>query len=144
MYVQKGIGTIPVVGWLPYEYAFGSSKTIQDYETRYLGTLLNTMCYTYVNLESHSTQRLTHVSNKINYYVVTIAQWTENGVAGGDEISKSGDLYASNYANSSIAVSNYMGTTRWDFAYGIEMSNYQDTVVDSINVFLPTLPGLVY
>lgn len=144
IYAQKAIGAIPIITLMPYEMSFGATKTVQDYETLYHGTLLNQMCYSYVKFETHSSQRLSLVTNQLQYRINLSTHWVYNGIIGGDSLLKQGYTASINYASSALAVSNYLGTTICDFVTGIDIKNYEESITDRITIYCPAAPGLVY
>lgn len=144
VYAQKAIGLVKIITLMPYELSFGNSKTVQDYQTLYYGDLTNQMCFTYVKFETHSSQRLSLVTNQLYYNIDLNTHWVYNGIPGGYPVNKRGSTASGNYANSSTAVSNYMGATMYDFVTGIDIANYENTIKDRINIYCPTAPGLIY
>lgn len=144
VYAQKAIGAVPIISLMPYEMSFGTTKTVQNYETHYRSTLLNQMCFSYVKFETHSSQRLSLVTNQLQYRIDLNTHWVYNGIIYGDTVIKQGYSASINYASSALAVSNYLGTTICDFVSGIDIKNYDENITDRITIYCPTAPGLVY
>lgn len=144
VYVQKSIGLVKIINLMPYEMSFGGTKTVQDYKTLYRGTLLNKMCFSYVKFETHSSQRVSLVTNQIHYRIDLNTHWVENGQIKGGAVTKEGYSASTNYLSSTLSVNNYLGTTISDFVTGIDITNHEEDITDRITIYCPTAPGLIY
>lgn len=88
IYAQKGVGQIPVVRWLPYEYLFMNWSDADVKNTKATYTInvnsATTAKYVYVadtdvdNKDSYSLSLLDH---SVSYHEVHNSSYSENGVA---------------------------------------------------------------
>lgn len=129
MYVQKAIGQIPVVSWLPYEFLFSNNTNVTNNSHVITHRSLSTVCFNYVKLTGQSDDYLdlTFRSN-----MITVASsHTLAGYNNGSPYSKTTDrtqtTYADNYSSAAYAVNAYIS-----YAY-----NPSRSYIDSYSFYNP-------
>lgn len=129
MYVQKAIGLIPVVAWLPYEFLFSSNSNVTNNSHVITHRSLSTVCFNFVKLtgQSDDYQQLTFRSN-----MITVASsHTLAGYNNGSPYSKTTDRtqtsYADNYSSATYAVNAFI-----DYSY-----NPSRSYIDSYKFYNP-------
>lgn len=105
LYVEKligaAVGTVKVVGWLPYELLFPNNTKVISSQHRVVYVSTSTVAFNYAKLygQSDSYQQLSFVSNMSSLAQSHILTGIDNGVGYSKSNDKVNTVYAENYAS---------------------------------------------
>ncbi|MBB2483435.1 hypothetical protein H5P36_25100 [Bacillus sp. APMAM] len=111
IYVQKGIGLIPVVQWSPYELLFSSSTTnVTSNSDIVTYRSLSTVCFAYVKKHgaSDTSQSLSFVSNEFSIASTQTLAGYKNGSPYTKSYDSTNFASADNYANAVSEVKGFI------------------------------------
>ena len=140
IYVQKTVGLIPVVKYLPYELLFDNAETYSGVismqcVTTYAYTGTACFCFVYPLMEGIDTERLSYVSTSFN----VAGSIVNTGIADAVPFSKSVDfpnvkLEAIDYASANKAIDCYATSvgTMTSYVHAYKFYDYDGTMVHQI------------
>lgn len=145
MYVQKAIGLIPLVSWLPYELLFTNTQGAVNNSHKITYRSLNTVCFAYVKPygASDNAQVLSFISNYIDIASTHILAGFQDGVS----YSKSNDFYnyayATSYTSEDEAIAGYKSAypPKTSFVSGFTFYNHDQSKYIKQSVLTPSFPA---
>ncbi len=148
IYVQKGIGQIPIIGWLPYELAFSNNSNNKAKRNQVSARDVSTIMFTFIKRDNQSDDyyTLTKYSNRVKITIINSGMGYEDGEELDYYDKKSKVVYSPYFYSSSVAFERYKNNNIiYDYISHYTIYSYNKEY--SKDIYLPNPlagPGQIY
>lgn len=148
IYVQKAIGSIPVIGLTPYELLFTNSPSAAFNSSYVTHRCVSNIEFTYVKKSSQSDDEyaLSKFSNRLSIAIHTHGAAVVNGVPKTYSQERTTTTYSDHYGSIINAIQAYINNTRYyDYIPSYKITSYDNRYSKTVSVPNPLAgPGQIY